>query len=75
MQTEQSAEAMKHDGVNPDTLVVLAEGQDFALAALRAEIRRKVRRGCPTGRGETRPGGEAGGSRDVALASRLRSSG
>jgi hypothetical protein len=26
MQTEPAAEAMKHDGVHPDTLVVLAEG-------------------------------------------------
>ena len=26
MQTEDAAEAMKHDGVHPDTLVVLAEG-------------------------------------------------
>ncbi len=26
MQTEQAAEAMKNDGVHPDTLVVLAEG-------------------------------------------------
>ena len=26
MQTEQSAEAMKHDGVHPHTLVILAEG-------------------------------------------------
>jgi hypothetical protein len=26
MQTEPAAEAMKHDGVHPDTLVILAEG-------------------------------------------------
>jgi hypothetical protein len=26
MQTEPAAEAMKHDGVRPDTLVILAEG-------------------------------------------------
>ena len=26
MQTEPAAEAMKHDGVQPDTLVILAEG-------------------------------------------------
>ena len=37
MQTEPAAEAMKHDGVHPDTLVILAEGSDFALTAFRAE--------------------------------------
>jgi hypothetical protein len=26
MQTESAAEAMKHDGVHPDTLVILSEG-------------------------------------------------
>ena len=26
MQTEPAAEAMKHDGVHPDTLVILSEG-------------------------------------------------
>jgi hypothetical protein len=26
MQTEQAAEAMKHDGVRPETMVILAEG-------------------------------------------------
>ena len=35
MQTEPPAEAMKNDGIHPDTLVILAEGQDLEPPSVR----------------------------------------